>query len=419
MDTFCDLSVWPLDSFDSSLCDSKKVEARTTVMSREQFLAALDKEIEMVISQQSATGRNRWALVLTLSGLLWLGLQTLGAAKFSIQNVALLAIVLHFLWQFALKAAAGLDRSLIPAQEGGRGRFFEVSKLLGAVRSIVLFEAVKQATALMVIFWLGLPELELLKWYVVASFSLTLLVFPVTYMSVPPMPLVDIGLRVRGSTRAYSCAVIGARLAVSAFLLLVTYRHFGQFAIPDVQLAIIVAAFVYVATLLVQDQFPTIHLTALRAVRQNLAFCRVPLVDAREQAEILLLSGASLAKTYQRSIDTILNAAEQVRTSFSHIEELLPELNKLASQLSEPNKREEYDRRYSALRDLYHRAEARHEQLRGRVKELDENLKIAGLFSPSSVQETTPLIDKLKAAIQPLNEQKKNLHAALFPANLS
>ena len=133
---------------------------------RERLLDALDTEIDTIISAQAATGRTRWALLLSLAALLWLGLQAWENTMFVMSNVLLLAITMSIIWDFLLKMSNSIDGSLIssPARQG---RFLALSGFLGALRSTILFHAAKLTLALATIICLHSPELVILKLYLV------------------------------------------------------------------------------------------------------------------------------------------------------------------------------------------------------------------------------------------------------------
>jgi len=232
-------------------------------LTREQLLAALDTEIHNFEATKSSTGHTRWALTLSLSGLLWLSIQIWDSTKFSPRNAALLAIALTLLWDFILKFKGSLDSSLLPSQPT-RGRLFAFSYLLGALRSTIFFFGLKQTAILAVILWLASPELLVLKWYFIFSLVGVVLAFGVSYLDLPPIPALDAPTPARFFIIALQSCTWLVRITVAVVAIFILCRSASQFTAADVRLGIIIAAFGYLLTLLVDEHFPASHLAAIR-----------------------------------------------------------------------------------------------------------------------------------------------------------
>jgi len=395
-------------------------------LTREQLLAALDTEIHNFEATKSSTGHTRWALALSISGLLWLGIQIWDNTKFSPRNVALLAIALTLSWDFILKFRGSLDSSLLPSQPT-RGRFFAFSYLLGALRSTIFFFGLKQAAILAAIFWLASPGLYILKLYFLFSLVGVVLAFVISYIDLPPIPALDAPTPVRFLILLLQLCTWLVRITVAGVAIFILCQFGAQFTAADVRLGIIIAAFGYLLTLLVDEQFPASHLAALRSVRQNLAFARITSQEAQIQIDLLLLVGGGVANTVRHTPDSILATAEQVRSNYAQIESLLPNYQKLAAQMAEPSNadpvvqtaRTEYDRLHKFLGQIYSQATTQHDRLLKRVKKFEEHVQFIAYFSASAAREAEPLIEKLKVAFVVLADQRQKLKPVLSVAKVS
>lgn len=395
-------------------------------LTREQLLAALDTEIHNFEATKSSTGHTRWALTLSLSGLLWLCIQIWDSTKFSPRNAALLAIALTLLWDFILKFKGSLDSSLLPSQPT-RGRLFAFSYLLGALRSTIFFFGLKQTAILAVILWLASPELFILKWYFIFSLVGVVLAFGVSYLDLPPIPALDAPTPARFFIIALQLCTWLVRITVAVVAIFILCRSASQFTAADVRLGIIIAAFGYLLTLLVDEHFPASHLAAIRAVRQNLAFARISPEEAQIQTDLLLLVGGVVANSVRHTPDSILATAEEVRSNYAQIESLLPNYHKLAAEMGQPSNasqtvqtaRTEYDRLHKFLGQIYSQATAQHDKLLKRVKKFEDHVQFIAYFSASAAREAEPLIEKLKVAFVVLAGQREKLKPVLSLAKVS
>jgi len=388
--------------------------------SREQLLDALDAEINAIVSTQAATGRTRWALLLSLAGLLWLGLQIWEKGDFMMPLVALLAIAMTVLWDFILNLRTALDMPLIPNQVF-RGRFLLLGNFLGALRSTILFHAAKHALVLIALIWIASPEVIILKWYTIVSLSAVLLGFAISFVDFPPFPFVDVQSRLHGFRLALPCIVWLARVTATGSAVYILFRDAKWFTGADIRYALVLTAIAYLLTVLIEDQFPTNHLSALRTIRQNLSFSRISPGEARDQIDLLLFGG-DIVQAFQRPVDTILALTERSRSLMSQVEDLLSQHEKLKSQLSQfsgqselhAEKRAEYDRHYKFIVQLYNQADAQQKILLKRLKTFDEHVRFIAFISPSLAREAAPVIEKLRLAIQPLANQQQKIKTALF-----
>lgn len=389
-------------------------------LTREQLLAAIDSEISHFQASNSATGRTRWALTLSLSALLWLGIQIWDNGAFSARNVALLAIALTVLWDFILKVGGSMDSSLLPRQPS-HGKFYSFSPLLGGLRSTILFYVLKHTAMLATIVWIASPDLVILKWCSILSLVGAVLGLICSYNDLPPVPALDaptpfwfvVRLIQRGS---WIFHVVAAGSVVFAF-----YQFGASLSAADIRLGIIVTAFGYLLTLLIEDRFPVSHLAALRATRQNLAFARLPVAEVQSQVDLLLLVGSSMATAAQQTLDAIFTIADQVRSQYTQVEGLLPNYRKLSDELAQAPttgeavqaKRLEFDRLHKFLAQLYRQATAQHDGLLKRVKKFEGHVEYLALSSASTAKDIEPLVQKLKVTLTPLAVQRANLKPIL------
>lgn len=389
-------------------------------LTREQLLAAIDSEISHFQASNSATGRTRWALTLSLSALLWLGIQIWDSGAFSARNVALFAIAMTVLWDFILRVGGSMDSSLLPRQPS-RGKFYSFSPLLGALRSTILFYVLRHAAMLTAILWVASPDLVILKWCSILSLVGTVLGLICSYIDLPPIPALDapnpfwivVRLIQRGS---WIFHIVAAGSVVFAI-----YQFGMRLSAADIRLGIIVTAFGYLLTLLVEERFPVSHLAALRTIRQNLAFARLPLAEIQSQVDLLLLAGGSMAKAVQHTLDAIFTIADQVRSQYTQVEGLLPNYRKLSDDLAQAPttgeavqaKRSEFDRLHKFLAQLYRQATAQHDSLLKRVKKFEGHVEFLAFSSASTAKDIEPLVQKLKVTLTPLALQRDNLKPIL------
>ena len=234
-----DLKAAPAEATPSSIkMNSANQPGTPEELKREQLLDALDTEIANVQSVMSATGRTRWALTLSVSGLLWLGLQTWEAGIFSLRNVILLAVALTFLWEFMLKVRGSLDSALLPPP--ARGRFITLNNVLGALRSTIVFHILKLSGLLAMIYWLALPELSLLKWCCVLNLALILICFVMSYVNMPPIPALDAPSKIRYMAWGREWLAWLCRIAIATSSVWVLYNYGAHFSAADLRLGIII-----------------------------------------------------------------------------------------------------------------------------------------------------------------------------------
>ena len=327
---------------------------------------------------------------------------------------------------WTLKFRGSLDSSLLPSQPT-RGRFFAFSYLLGALRSTIFFFGLKQAAILAAIIWLASPELFILKWYFIFSLVGVALAFVVSYLDLPPIPALDAPTAARFLILVLQFCTWLVRIAVAVSATFILCQSAAQFTAADVRLGVIIAAFGYLLTLLVDEQFPASHLAAMRAVRQNLAFARISPEEAQIQTDLLLLVGGGVANTVRHTPDSILSTAEQVRSNYAQIESLLPNYNKLAAEMAQPatagqsalTARTEYDRLHKFLGQIYSQATTQHDRLLKRVKKFEEHVQFIAYFSASAAREAEPLIEKLKVAFIVLAGQREKLKPVLSLAKVA
>ena len=257
--------------------------------------------------------------------------------------------------------------------------------------------------------------------YLVCSLVFVLLSFAVSYFDFPPIPAVEIQSRLRPMTLGIPLAFWMVRILATGSSIFIILHHVIQFTATDVRFALIITAFAYLLTLLVEDQLPTSYLTALRSIRQNLAFSRVSPEEARDQTDVLLVGGG-LAQAFQRPVEEILTLADRVRSSFSQVESSLPHYNKLISEISQSSgqrtveaaKRAECDRLSKFMVQFYNEGDGLQNKLLKRLKKFEQHMGFVAYFSPSSAQEAQPIIEKLKAAIHPLAEQQQRIKSTSF-----
>jgi len=388
---------------------------------RDQLLAALDTEINNYRAVQSSSGHTRWALLLSLSGLIWLGIQICASPMISPPNVAVLAITLTVLWDFVLQVRNSLDSSLLPP-ESPPGGFIALSHLLGALRSTIVFQAIKQAIILALMIRLAPRQFFLLECYVATNLLITLLVLVVSYKSLPSIPTLDFPSPGQFLMRLHRWFIWLVRVAVACSATFILCRSAVNFSADDVRLGIICTALGYLATLIVAEQFPSSHIAALQAVRRNLAFCRISPSDAKNQIDLLLLAGGRSANTFQHTTDALLAAIDQVRSNYAQIKESVYDHEQLTTEIAQgPEnddlqiKRTECELRHKSLVKMFDDAIARHDVLLKQQEDFENQVKIVGFLSASAAKEINPLIETLKAALVPLAEQRDALKSNFPP----
>src|SRR5438309_1218359 len=76
-------------------------DLKPETLTRDQLIAALDKEIGDTAAAQASTGRTKWNLLLTLAALIGLALQNWETLPFSKYRVIALCIALIAVWDAA------------------------------------------------------------------------------------------------------------------------------------------------------------------------------------------------------------------------------------------------------------------------------------------------------------------------------
>ena len=390
---------------------------------REDLLAGLDTEIRQAETALNSSGRSRWALMVSLSALLWLGIDVAGRTDLAWRQTLLLAVTLTVLWQLLLDIASAIDGPLLRGKKS-RGKFFQFTPLLGAVRSTILFSALKCAALVGAVLWIKRPELTVALWYFVMTLIGFVVAFILSFTEIPPFPIPEIKTRHAISRWSNSILTIvdrGLQLATVAALITAVLKTREQFHASDVRLGIILTAFAYLLTQLIEDRFHVVHLSALRTVRQNLAFDRISVQDAKKQLDALLFTGGPAASTMHDSPDSVLAQADFIRSIYAEAEPLIVEFEKLTAELQATpaddlllkERRKEHSRLRTCLVQLRQDAETEHKAIGRRVKRLEEQVKIIAVFSATSARELEPLVNRTKTALEPLEKQRAHLRAAL------
>jgi hypothetical protein len=122
-------------------------------LTRDQLIAALDREIVDTTAIQASTGRTRWTLLITLAALIGLGIQSWETAAFSASRVVMLVLAMVTSWDLIQIFLKAMDNSPTSANRGP-ARFFKVSQLLGTFRSTLFIYILRDALCLGAVYWL-------------------------------------------------------------------------------------------------------------------------------------------------------------------------------------------------------------------------------------------------------------------------
>lgn len=381
-------------------------------ITREQVLAALDTEINFLQAARSTTGRTGWALTLSLSALVWLGIQIWGSPNVSVRNVALLGIILTLLWNLLRNVAKSIDSSLVP-QRPAQGRFFSLAPWLGAMRSTILIQGIELAVILFALFRIGTPEVLILKWYYFFGLVAVVGAFIVSYVSLPQIPATDDRSPGRIFAAIFVICQWLARAAVAGASVLIIFKWAALFSKDDVRLAVILAAGGFLLNSLLAENFSATHVTAFQNTRQNLAFSRISVEEARQLSDLLRFVGNSPTQVVGSTTDSLLGAADEIRAIFAQVEDVILRTKQLDFEIEQARstnkpieaKRSEYSQSRKDLFGLYRQGITQYERLLGRLEKFETHVKIAALFSASAAKEVEPLIVKLRAAVRPLADQ--------------
>jgi hypothetical protein len=395
--------------------DSLMQQGTDNALDREQFLEALDSEIAHLESARASTGLTRWGIIVSLSALLWLGLQILGESHYQLKNVAGLTIALTILWDILAKVIVALDAPMVSRQPV-RGGFISLTQMIGAARSLLLFVGLKEGLLLVAAFISNLPGFTVAQVYLAAGFLLTAIGFVFTYVDILPIPVIEPHTKGRSYAICYQSISWLARVVVAGSLVWAIFKLRSTFSTDDVRLGILATACLYLLSLLVHDRFSTNYLAAFRKVRQNLAFNHISLDEAREQADLLTTFGGTTTATIHREPEEILASIDAIRSQFRKIESLQGLI--LAAPMNDPQltfdsrvQDEERKRASKIIPTLFAEACSEHDRLKDRVEQYIAYGSFLLYLSTSGARQVQPLAEKLKSAIQPLTEERERINA--------
>lgn len=383
------------------------------LLNREEMLSALDTEINHFQTAKSWTGRNRWALTLSISALLWLGIQDGANPALSRSNIALLAISLLLLWEILLKAGNALDSALLPAKKV-KGTFFTFAPFFRALRSVIFLHALKQAATFAILLYLPFSRLLFLKFYFACGLCGALIGIVFTYVDIPPIPNFESNPIVNAALKLHRWLELAADGIAAFCAMYVLNSARKSFCPADIRMGVIIAAAVYLLTLLVEEKFPLSHLSALYLVRRNLAFRRISPEIAQNQIDLLLFSGSRIDEIAQQNIDSILTSVNQIREGYEEIEKEFRYCTALRLEIYEmseeslflKSKREELGQRWKSLMSRFDSFCMQHDKLLHRIEKFKSHLNTISFFSEKAAKEAEPIIRKLNAALLPLNEKR-------------
>lgn len=283
-------------------------------LTREQLLEALDKDIETITADQSATGWNYWVILAALSALLWLALDAWEKGHFIVPNVLILTMAITITWDWLRKMALQLDSSPL-AKTQISNRFLSLTGLLGSTRTNIVFVLLKQVFFLAVVFFLRSPFLLWLRIYYCLSIVIILLYLLVSYLDdFPEIP--SEGINAAGWLQSTSLVLITVIPASAGILVWgIVWYYADVITTEDWRMGLVFSALIYLISLAIRNRVPTHFLNAYRIIRRNLAYGFIALEEARNQADILSIGG-TLDQTLFPYLKRALNATERTETAF-------------------------------------------------------------------------------------------------------
>ena len=384
------------------------------VLTRDQLISALDKEITDTAAAQASTGRTKWNLLLALAALIGLALQSWETAKFSPYRLVALCLAMCAAWDLTRVLLGQLDASPDPGPQR-HNKFFRFSDLFGTFRSTLLAYAIREGLIVAGAFWLAAPEVWLFKWFsakmlfsVVAGFFASYTAFPIgSGMTGARFPI--LGWRLL--SLVWNVAGVGG-------VLLLVWKLRWQFTPSDVKLAAIITAASIVVIWLAEEIIPESRLQQLRRIRHNLAFARTSLEDARNQTDFLLV-GIGIAQLLGRPFEELSQAIESARASLNPVESNIPEYTQLGSDLIESKghirsdhpEYQEFTRLHLLMRDLLAGAGASCRRLQKQSEKFKGKCALLAFFNPETKKDAGPFLQKLDEAIAPIAKRLTELEA--------
>ena len=397
-------------------------------LNRDQLISALDTEINHVQTSSSWNGHTRWGLIVTLSGLLWLGLQIPRVDGFSWNDVGLLTLALLICWEFIVDLWGSVD-SPIRSNRHDSGKYYSFNHLLGAVRSTILFGTIKAAALLLVgvLLWHKL-SLILLICLGAGAFA-AVCAFGFSFWEPPPVSISEVVQSDSQIPKVYRIQywlIWIFRTWATASLSRAVYHFRADFVSDEFRMAVILAAVIYLFSILIDQRIPATHLEALRTVRQNLAFQRLSLEDAQREVDILMFVGGTAASRMQDSPDALLALAEQVRSAYADVQQLhatyQEQLKKVertsGANLFEQSMTKELQEIRKDILRKHSLVKSQHDKLISRFYKLQRHIRVMGLFSMHSANELIIVIEKLKHVLDSLNEVKTRINRLISDRNV-
>jgi len=303
----------------------------TDSITREQLLEALDTEIENVTAIQSATGWNHWVILGALAALLWLGIDTWENGHFILHNVLLLTMAITIFWRQLKMSAALFDSSPLPASKISN-RFWSLSGLLGSTRTHILFTLVINVFFLSIVWMLKSPWVLVLKIYFIYEVLTDIIALGISLWDDFPEISTDHKPLPESFLRCIVLFTIALKYIMCLLIWGVVWFYAPDLTTHDLRLALLTSALLFLMSLAVETRIPTNYLQAYRAIRQNVAFGRIPLTEAKMQADMLLIGG-NLDQTLQPHYQKFMAKIEKMRPAYYEEHQLSVELSKSIDEL--------------------------------------------------------------------------------------
>jgi hypothetical protein len=400
-------------------------------LTREQLLEALDTEIKNLAATQSAAGWNQWAILGALAAVFWAALGSWEKGQFVLLNAALLALVFSYTVDFLSRTLNAVDSSPLPSRPTAN-RFLSWSRLLGSTRSALLFQAAKSSAYVAIAWSFDSAFLWPIRLLVPLGIAFTLLALGLSLW--PECPEFPRENRLVPRWALSFGRIIGGVVEVVTLggLWATVYFDAQRFTTADVRLGLLASAILYLVGLWVDTRVPATFLRALRALRQSLAYGRIPLTEARDHADLLLIGG-TLAQTVQPHVNTLVSKLDRAREAVQQVTQLMEGYSALVQELQQqPERNPEIEAKWAeaklcpakvvaALRDAQSRvkdAKSQSEDLAARLALLTRTSGEAPAGIGELLEHAKASIERFEAPLRQVQGTLDELGAKLAPASI-
>jgi phosphate/sulfate permease len=313
-------------------------------LQRSEFINFLNSEIDNLRTEIQRPGWTKWAIIGGLAVLVWLLLQEIEAGAYSLKNATGLLLVIWSAqyFYFFVKSCISPASSMTTA----KGRFLP-NYLVSSNRVSIILLIGQQVFLIWVAYNFSEDVGNLATITSYLTFSLLLLFALVTLIGgFTKIPVST------SSATSKAGKVLGIIVAVPAAIVIWQYIRFivasGAFSVFDLRFAFLVAAIVFLVSMLLVVKQHTLTLESLLNIRREFFLGRIDMDAAILYTDIALL-GLRASDVLEEYVNKLLSLYREASVKYKEFSSYMDELEKISDADEESLSDEQKARRHSII----------------------------------------------------------------------